>query len=231
MNKTVLILCTLLFCFTSLYKSAHAQKLYTTSGGEWIFQSGIIEQNGERLNTNMRFTMWFHANENVHLDLGNYFGLFSGISLRNIGFITDENDIKTKYRSYNLGIPLAIKIGSFKDKIFLFGGGEYEWMFHFKQKTFADGIKRKHNEWFSDRTPSFIPSFFAGVQLPHNLQLKFKYYLKDFLNHDYQGSGDFSDYTGFTKTRIWYISLSVQVKNSKLKKNVAKTENIASRQL
>jgi hypothetical protein len=229
MNKTVLIACTLLIGYMSFSKPAKAQKLYTTSSGEWIFQSGIIEQNGERMNTNLRFTMWFHANENVHLDLGNSLGLFSGISLRNIGFITEENDIKTKYRSYNLGIPLALKIGSFKDKIFLFGGGEYEWMFHFKQKTFADGIKRKHNEWFSDRTPSFIPSFFAGVQLPHGLHLKFTYYLKDFLNHDYQGSGEFSDYTAFTKTRLWYISLSFQVKNEKFKKLNTQKDEIAAR--
>jgi hypothetical protein len=213
----------------SFINTAKAQKLYTSSSGEWIFQSGVIEKNDERLNTNLRFTLWFHTNENVHFDLGNYVGLFSGIAIRNIGFITDENDLITKYRSYNLGIPLALKIGSFKDEIFVFGGGEYEWMFHFKQKTFDDGVKRKHAEWFSDRTPSFIPSLFAGIQFPHGLQLKFKYYLKDFLNHTFKDSGDFSDYTAFTKTRLWYISFSIQMKNSKLKKTVAPSEDVACR--
>ena len=229
MNKSVLVTCTMLLCCASFFTPADAQKFYTTSGGEWIFQSGVIEKQNEPLNTNLRFTMWFHVNENVHLDLGNYAGLFSGLALRNVGFITEEDNLKTKYRSYNLGIPLALKLGSFRDEIYLFGGGEYEWMFHFKQKTFDDGIKRKHAEWVSDRTPSFIPSFFAGIQLPHGLQLKFKYYLKDFLNHTFQGSGDFSDYTAFTKTRLWYISLSFQVKNSKLKKTDAPAGDIAFR--
>ncbi len=229
MKKTYLIACSLLFCYASFFMTARAQKLYTTSSGEWIFQSGMIDQLGESLNTNLRFTMWFHFNENVHLDLGNVAGLFTGLSLRNIGFITEENDLKTKYRSYNLGVPLALKLGSFKDELFVFGGGAYEWMFHFKQKTFDDGIKRKHSEWFSERTPSFIPSLFAGVQFPHGLQLKFTYYLKDFLNHAFQGPGEFSDYTPFTKTRLWCISFSIQVKNEKLKKPDFKADEIASR--
>jgi len=228
-QKVNLVVLAVVLFFASFINIAKAQKLYTTSGGEWIFQSGVIEKQNDPLNTNLRFTMWFHVNENVHLDLGNTAGLFSGLALRNVGFITEEGNLKTKYRSYNLGIPLALKLGSFKDEIYLFGGGEYEWMFHFKQKTFDDGIKRKHAEWFSDRTPSFIPSFFAGIQLPHGLQLKFKYYLKDFLNHAFQGSGDFTDYTAFTKTRLWYISLSFQVKNSRLRKAETPAGDIAFR--
>jgi len=228
-SKNRLIVFSVILFTASVISFTQAQKLYTTSSGEWIFQSGILEQNGEKVNTNMRFTLWFHAGEYLHFDLGNYFGLFTGLAIRNVGFITDENEVTTKYRSYNLGIPLALKLGSFKDKIFVFGGGEYEWMFHFKQKTFNDGVKSKHAEWFSDRTPSFVPSVFAGLQFPHGIHLKFKYYLHDFLNHTYHSQSNFSDYTGFTKTQLWYISLSFQVMNSKLKKTETITEEVAVR--
>ncbi|HJZ40152.1 MAG TPA: hypothetical protein VJ203_07285 [Bacteroidales bacterium] len=206
-----------------------AQKVYGTSSGEMILQSAMIEQNGDDVNSNLRFTLWFHAGEYVHLDAGNNIGFFSGMGIRNVGFITSENDIKTKYRSYNLGIPLAIKLGSFKDHFYVYGGGEYEWMFHFKQKTIIDDEKLKYRKWFSDRTPSFIPSFFAGIQFPKGLNVKLRYYLDNFLNHDYQGSGTNSDYTSFEKTQVWYISLSFQIKNEQIKEFNSVATEMASR--
>jgi hypothetical protein len=218
MMKNCLILrCLATALFVFLVTGIHAQHVYSTSGGELIFQSAVIEQNGDNVNTNLRFTLWFHAGEYVHLDAGNNIGFFSGIGIRNVGFITSENDVKTKYRSYNLGIPLALKLGSFKDNFYIYGGGEYEWMFHFKQKTFIDDDKIKYSKWFSDRTPHFIPSVFAGIQFPKGINIKFKYYLDDFLNHKYQGSGVNSDYTPFTKTQVWYIALSFQFRNDQLR--------------
>jgi hypothetical protein len=180
-------------CFSG---TAHAQDVYTTTGGELLFQSGTIEKAGAHVNTDLRFTLFFHVNEYVHFDIGNYVGFYTGIGVRNVGFITEENEIKTKFRSYMLGAPLAIKLGSFKDRFYIFGGGEYEWMFQCKQKTFIDGQK-------------------------------IKYYLKDFINHEYQGSGNYSDYTDYTKTQVWYISLSIQIRNSDVKEFPESTEQWA----
>lgn len=197
-----------------------AQDVYAITSGELLFQSGSVQKSGEDMNTNMRFTLWFHLGEYVHLDVGNNIGFFTGLGIRNVGFITEENDIKNKYRSYMLGAPLALKLGSFKDKFYVYGGAEYEWMFHFKQKTFVDDQKIKTSEWFSNRTPDFIPSVFAGIQFPYGLNVKFKYYLNDFLNHDYQGTGEnaeYYDYTAFEKTQVWYISVSFQIRNSEMK--------------
>lgn len=197
----------------------NAQNVYTVSGGEFIFQLSEVEQNDESMSTNLRFTLWFHAGEYVHLDFDNNIGFFSGLALRNVGFITSQNDVRVKYRSYNLGIPLAIKLGSFKDNFYLYGGGEYEWMFHFKQKTFINDQKVKYSEWFSDRTPNFIPSVFAGIQFPKGINIKFKYYLDNYLNHKFQSTDDnpYNDYTSFNKTQVWYISLSFFFKNAALK--------------
>lgn len=228
MKKKTTIALGILFLY-AFASRIHAQDVYTITAGELLFQSGSIEHSSDAMNTNMRFTLWFHLGEYVHLDIGNNVGFYTGLGIRNVGFITEENDVKTKYRSYMLGAPLALKLGSFKNNFFVFGGAEYEWMFHFKQKTFVDDQKIKYSDWFSNRTPSFIPSVFAGIQFPYGLNVKFKYYLNDFLNHDYQGSGDYSDYTGFEKTQVWYISVSFQIKNSEMKNFESFTNDMAKR--
>jgi hypothetical protein len=208
------ILCGSLFLLigsTNLF----SQELYTMTGGELIFQSALVEQNNHDVNTDLRFTAGIHAGEYLHLDLGNHIGFFSGIGLRNVGFITEEDGVRIKYRSYNLGIPIALKLGSFNKNIYFFGGAEYEWMVHFKQKTFDNGGKFKYSGWFSNRTPSFITSAFAGFQFPGSIQVKIRYYLQNFLNHDFNGGDLYNNYTTFNKTQVWYISISFMVKNKK----------------
>ena len=119
-----------------------------------------------------------------------------------------------------LGVPLAIKLGSFKDNFYIYAGGEYELLFHYKQKLFVDGDKTKYSEWFSDRTNRFLPSVFAGVQFPKGVNLQFKYYLDDFLNRDFRGT-DFGvpvSYANY-KTQIYYISLSFNLRNKSFRNN------------
>jgi hypothetical protein len=220
-----------LFCFSVLVlfcsMSLKSQHIYTLSGGEAIFQSSSVEQNNSSVNTNVRFTLFFHAGEYVHIDLGNNIGLFSGIGLRNVGFITEENHVKIKYRSYSMGVPLALKLGSFKKNIYVFGGAEYEWMIHFKQKVFENNEKVKYSKWFSDRTPDFIPSAFAGFQFPGGIQVKFKYYLDNFLNHDYNGGQPYNNYTSFNKSQVWYISLTFMIRNTRIKNVSSQPTEIA----
>ena len=190
-----------------------AQDVYSIFSGEMLFQSGTFEVSGEPVNSNMRFSMWFHAGQYVHIDLGDNIGFYSGGAMRNIGFIRDDDSVKIKYRSYTLGVPIALKLGSFSNDFYIFGGAEYEWLFHFKQKTFINDEKTKYKSWFSKRTPSFLPSVFAGIHFPKGFHLTFKYYLDDFLNHNYKGSDAYSDYTTYTNTQLWYISLSWHVRD------------------
>jgi hypothetical protein len=198
--------------------SARAQKFYTVSGGEIIFQSATVEKKingvGTSVNTNMRFTLFFHIGEFLHYDFGDHVGMFTGLGIRNVGLITDEDSIKAKFRTYNLGMPLALKFGSFKKNLFLFGGAEYEWMFHFKQKNFVEDTKSKYTSWFSKHTPALIPSVFVGLQLPAGFQFKFRYYLDNYLEEKYTY---LSAPEGFNKTQVWYISVSYQIRNNKIK--------------
>ncbi|MCU4158008.1 hypothetical protein J1N10_18685 [Carboxylicivirga sp. A043] len=217
----------ILLCLSLLlavFTQTRAQRsVYTVTSGEMIFGWADVEQevpigsgSFEDVSSNLRFSVFFHVGQYVHLDIGNSVGLFSGLALRNIGFITEDDALdlgveKEKHRSYTLGIPLALKLGSFRDHFYIFGGGEYELLFHYKYKYWMDGDKHKTSEWFSDRTKRFLPSVFAGVQFPGGLNVKFRYYLDDFLNSDFhKGDNPLNDYSRYGKTQMFHISVCWQ---------------------
>lgn len=192
--------------------------LYTVSSGEVIFGWADVEQNVDgtmqNVSTIPRFTLFFHVGQYVHYDFSNSFGIFSGGAIRNVGFITEDGALgleKEKHRSYTLGVPLAVKLGTFKNHFYVFGGAEYELLFHYKYKWWEGGTKYKTSEWFSNRTKRFVPSVFAGVQFPKGLNLKFRYYLDDMLNSNYKkGNDPRNDYSRYGKSQMFHVSLCWQ---------------------
>jgi hypothetical protein len=246
MKKTINLLTILLISITATH--VQGQRIYHSSGGEIIFSGANVEFQGVDVNTNLRFTLFFHTQHHLNLDLGNNIGVFTGLGIRNVGLITESayqevgfldidvthpdynKNTKIKRRSYSMGFPLALKLGSFRDHFFIFGGYEWEWMFHYKQKLFIDGDKFKFSEWNSDRVNTWIPSVFAGIQLPQGLRLKFKYYLDDFLNPDFTGIdfGEQVDYSTFGSSRIWYISAAFFIDKKQIGKMIGNTNISAS---
>jgi hypothetical protein len=235
-------------------QSGEAQKTYSVTSGEMIFSFSNVEftdafledyPNAEVTKTNLRYTIFFHLGQYWHIDFTNNIGMLTGIGVRNVGLISDEKipetvgsdemiDHKIIRRVYMMGIPLGIKIGSFKDHIYFFGGGEYELAFHYKQKYWKShsrsGSKTKENEWFASQTPTFLPSVFGGVQLPGGIKIKFKYYLTDFLNHDYSrtNSGDnfdVGDLTRYKTSQVFYLSLSWQFNTAYITKKEWQTDS------
>ena len=214
-----------------------AQEVYSTSSGEVILSGSDINFNSTNVNSLMRFTIFFHYQYNWHFDFTDNIGLYTGLGVRNVGLIMEDyfqnvgftgidnshpnynKNTKIKKRSFSIGIPVALKLGSFGDNFYLYGGGEYEYMFHYKQKLFLDGNKTKFKEWGSKRVTPWMPSFFVGVQFPYGINLKFKYYLDDFINKDFRGS-DFNyevDYSQFEKSQVWYLALSYNIRNKQIK--------------
>jgi hypothetical protein len=222
MKNTLLIILLGLF----IQHGLQAQNTYSGFSGEIIFSFSDVTKYNDGLPTNLRFTMWFHLGKYYHIDFNDVFGIYTGGAIRNIGLITKdetfavENDplksYKIKRRTYTLGVPLAFKLGSFKDDLYIFGGGEYEWAFHYKQKLFEGNDKiSKQTGWFSNRVNTFLPSLFTGVQFPGGFNIKFKYYLTNFLNEDFKGN-DFNrevDYAEFDETTVYYISISKHLYN------------------
>jgi hypothetical protein len=204
-----------------VYNFALAQdgdkKTYTTSGGEFIFSWSDTKSNGADANTVLRFAPVFNIQTQVHHDFNDKSGFFTGLTVRNLGVIFDDPDqpnTRYKVRTYTLGVPLALKFGDMKARSF-FAGYEIELPFAYKAKTFINEEKEdKFTDWFSKRTPNFYHSFFVGVQGPYGLQLKFKYYLTNFLDQDYaanDGSGNTIYPYQNLEVNVFYISLSAQL--------------------
>src|SRR5204863_281007 len=95
------------------------------------------------------------------------------------------NNTKTKFRTYNVGIPVGLKIGNI-NKVLLFGGYEIEFPIAYKQKTFVNEDKKdKDVIWFSDRVEPVQHSVLLGFQFKHGATIKFKYYFSEFFNRDH----------------------------------------------
>ena len=211
-----LLLSGLLLATASVLHAQEAEsskKVYTTSSGELIFSFANQTINGNEEPSVMRFSPVFNIQNWVNVDYSENFGAFSGLSIRNVGFITDDpNDpsVRYKFRTYNLGIPVGIKIGNLSNK-FLFVGYELEFPIHYKQKTFINEDKEdKDDIWFSNRVNTINHSVMAGFQLPYGATLKFKYYLTNFFNKDYTQTENGVTTKPFQNwdVNVFYFSLS-----------------------
>jgi hypothetical protein len=188
-------------------------KPYVTSGGELIFSMANISDNGADIDPVVRFSGFFNLQSLLNYDFNSSAGVFTGLSIKNIGFIFDvpNSNQRKKVRTYNLGIPIGFKIGNL-DKIFIYGGYELEIPLNYKEKTFINDEKDdKFNTWFSKRTNTFMSSAFIGLQLPYGANVKFKYYFTNFFNQDYTAEDEngvpYKPYEGF-EANIFYFSLS-----------------------
>lgn len=202
----------------SLSANAQNGSFYTTSGGEMIFSFASIDDAGSETGNIMRWSPVFNFQNLANYDFGKNFGFFTGINIRNVGFIYDnyqypgtENTVKKKFRNYTAGIPLGIKIGDL-GKLFVYGGYEIEFPFNYKEKTFDNERKTdKFNVWFSKRVPSVYHTFLVGIQFPYGGNLKFKYYLTNFHNKDFTETLDDGTVVkpyGTLNANVFYISLN-----------------------
>jgi outer membrane protein with beta-barrel domain len=196
-------------CFSQKEKSS---KAYVTSGGELIFSLANIEQNGNSENATVRFSPVVNFQVMLNKDINKNFGFFAGLALRNVGYIlpnykdTNNLEYKKKFRSYNIGIPVGLKLGNL-EKTFFYGGYEIEFALSYKEKTYEDGDKiDKITGWFSSRQELFQHGFFVGVQFPFATNIKFKYYLSEFHNRDYVNNAGVKPY-GALKSNIYYFSI------------------------
>lgn len=242
------------FLLLGFHASAQTD-VYSVTSGELIFQWADLSFTPEYMDANpnntqvgnpLRFTAWFHLGQYVHMDFTDNLGLYTGVAVRNVGLISNENlDIyypdegitrnepfKIIRRTYNLGVPLALKIGSFNNHFYFFGGAEIEWAYVYKEKYWnshsRDGDKNKGITWFGSQTPALMPSVFAGVQLPGGVNLKFKYYLNNYLNNEYTSKNKISDLTRYESSQVMYISMSWQFKTKEMKKSFEKEDKMTS---
>jgi hypothetical protein len=225
------IIPTLLFTFSLLSTFAqetgedNTKRGYISAEGEMIFSFANIESpEGVNIDQNMRWSPVFNLAWHYNYDVSKNFGLNIGLGVRNVGFIAkgnyfanDENDIdRVKFRTYNAGVPVGFKLGDLDQEkpFFLFAGYEFEVPLHYKEKQFDGNNKdEKITSWFSNKTPDYVQSVFAGIQFPQGMSLKFKYYLTEFFDPDYTetieaegGDSTFKPFEDFN-ANVFYISI------------------------
>lgn len=183
-------------------------KPYFTSGGEWIFSTGTVQNK----NNVLRFSPVINLQTLLNFDKSESFGWFTGVNIRNVGFIFDESaSVRKKVRNYNLGIPLGIKLGHMDDRFF-FAGYEFEIAMNYRERTFVDEVRTdRFSVWFSDRVNTVQHAVFIGYTLPRGTSIKAKYYLTSFFNQGFTASdgdgGTFQPYAGLD-ANIFYVSLN-----------------------
>jgi hypothetical protein len=172
-------------------------------------QSGVTLPNTNTLGT-IRFTMFFNMGFTFNFNFSPTIGLYTGVDVKNIGYIEQDNGYTLKRRTYNVGAPLGFKIGDMGNKgsYFFFGGG-LDVPVNFQEKYFKNddrSNKQKFNEWFSNRTPDVMPYVFIGACFNHNITVKAQYYPNNFMNQDYVDNSGNKPYMG---TDVNLILLSV----------------------
>lgn len=159
---------------------------YVTSGGEMIF-SLWSPTNPNTDATVVRWAPVFNTQTMLNYDLSPAFGIYTGVAIRNVGFIADDPDssvIRKKFRTYNVGVPLGIKVGNLNGT-FIYAGVDGEYAFNFKEKTFNnDGKSGKSVYWFNNRVNEWQAAVHVGFQFYRGTNVKFKYYLTKFFNED-----------------------------------------------
>ncbi|MFC3879055.1 hypothetical protein ACFOSV_02655 [Algoriphagus namhaensis] len=211
------------FCLV-LAQAAFAQEstaqgstnIYTMSTGETILSFGIVDAEPLNTGTVARFTPFFNFGQQLHFDFSPSFGIYTGLNVRNVGMITDLNDsVRVKQRTYNLGLPIAFKIGDVEGWRFS-AGFEAEIAFAYKQKVYVNGEKRKSSSWFDDRVEIFQPSVFAEIVGKDGNFIRFKYYLNDFLTANQQINVPGVEYNP-TRSSMFYVSIGYAIKNKNIK--------------
>lgn len=216
-----------IFVLVGLRASAQEQapkRVYMKSASEFIFSLGTMNAFADSMRSAeidvtpvVRFSGFFHLQEQLHVDFSKSAGFYTGIGLRNIGMINQLSDsVKVKQRAYSLGIPVAFKFGKLPQGYFVAIGAEAELFFHYRQKDFYDGAKRKHDEWFSNRVNLINPSVFVDIHSNRGSYLRLKYYLMDFLDADHQqvnlGNGSVQAFYP-DRSQLFYIAIGAAIRH------------------
>jgi len=217
MKKIVLFASLAVFSFNAISQeistAEKTREMYTVSATETILSWGNVESAGLETANIARFTPFINFGTQLHMDFSEKSGFYTGLTVRNVGIITNLNDsVRVKQRVYTVGIPVAFKVGDMDGNLFA-AGFEAEFAINYKQKVFVNEEKSKSNIWFSDRTNIFLPSVFAEVKSKYGNYIRFKYYLTDFLqegNQKVNVSG--VDYNP-TRSTMMYVSVGLMMRN------------------
>lgn len=221
--KKHIIFIALLCCSLFSFGQTNTKKIYFTNAPELTFQLAQMEIANNDISNGLRVTYLLNLPYTVHLNCGKYFGFMPSFNIKNIGLKTKNEQIDTieyakiKRCMITTGASLAIKFGMLQKGLWAYTGAGIDIPLLYRQKKYEPSKNNrviKESDWFCKATENYIPSAFAGIQLPKGLNLKATYYFQDLLNNTYNGS--FGDYTKITKSELITISASIIIPDFKL---------------
>jgi hypothetical protein len=241
MKKIIIFLTLSSSLLTNLFAQLPDRKpgeWYLTTGFELIFSGGKVKNDSiGSINPHnvVRFSAFLDLAWNINYDFNRVLGFYTGWDVRNVGFINDFNvpgfgDVTVKQRSYDLGIPLALKLGNLTKDSYLAIGTEGEWMFAYKQKVIWNGSKNINSVWGSGKANAINPSVFAELHNQHGGYIRFKYYLYDFLkkqNMDFYipTTNQLVSYQP-ASSKLFYISIGTAIRNKRLRNRHADKNDV-----
>lgn len=217
-SKIILGVTALLSCgvTNSFGQTTAKHKAYLSSGIDgYLLSTALMSKGGGNAKlTTPRFTAFLNLGVNLNYDLSDHFGVYTGLNIKNIGFIEKSGGVTTKRRDYTIGLPLGLKIGDLAFGNYVLAGGGIDFPFNYREKTFTKrNDKVKFNEWFSDRVPAAMGYVFLGAHLNPGIALKLQYYPGNFLNPDFTETikgVTYKPYNGY-KVNLLVLSLGIDI--------------------
>jgi len=195
--------------------SAHSQQSNSQqSKGYWSidnsFQLSVADVHYDGSNTTNlsipRITWILNAGAHYHYDFNENAAVYTGVEVTNLGVIIREDGVKHKRRVYTLGVPLAFELGSLKWANF-FAGIQIDRPFQYQEKLkVGDSVRSKFGEWWSDRTPHVMGSWFVGARFFHVIFFKIQPYFTNFFNENYADGTGSKPYAGITAKPILFCA-------------------------
>ncbi len=206
-----------------LKKEPKVKKFYVGGEIDAIFSTATIHHDAGILAVNstspqsvntlgiIRFT-GTNIGATFNFNFSHHIGLYTGIDIKNVGYVEQDNGYTLKRRVYNVGVPLGLKIGNMaSDKGYFFLGGGLDAPINFNEKYYHDRDNKKRiNEWFSDRTPSLMPYAFIGASFSQGVTVKAQYYPNNFLNTNYTDNSGYMPYKG-TDVNLVLLSIGFRI--------------------
>ncbi len=189
-----------------IFSSAIIYKTRTTPGSAPI-TTGYSEYG------TLRFSYILNLGFTFNYNISRHFGVYTGIDIKNIGFIEKVSATTIKRRTYNLGAPIGVRIGNMRAKrAYLFMGGGADLALNYKEKQFVIRNQKspKFNEWFSERTPMIMPYMFAGFAFNRGITIKAQYYPNNFLNPGFITNAGATPYYGYD-VQLFMVSVGMGV--------------------
>lgn len=151
-----------------------------------MLQIAMLDIGGQSEMSTFRFSYFANIGAHANFNLGNKLTFYTGVGVKNLGFIYKGDSNTYKYRVYTAGVPVGLKIGNPKKRYFIIGGG-VDFPINYKEKQWVHNRekKSKDSEWFDTRVNPVLPYVTTGYRFGNSMTFKLVYYPTNFWNDKY----------------------------------------------